>query len=53
MPGIAQSVAEEVQRQQCRHQHTAGKHDQPPINADGIDLRNALGYNVPQLAIGG
>ena len=42
VPRVAQAVAEKIQRQQRRHQHAAGKDDQPPVNPDGIDLAARL-----------
>src|SRR5208282_6694249 len=35
VPGVAQAVAEKIQRQQRRDQHTAGKGNQPPVNPNG------------------
>ena len=43
IPGIAQTVAEKIQRQQRRGQGDTGINNHPPINADRIDLRRTFG----------
>ena len=43
IPGIAQTVAEEIQGQQRQGQDDAGMNNHPPINADRIDLRRTFG----------
>ena len=41
--GVAQTVAEKIQGKQHRREHGSGENNQPPINADGIDLFDAAG----------
>src|SRR5580692_2692780 len=43
VPGVAEAVADKVQREQGGHQDAAGKEYQPPVDADGIDLADPFG----------
>jgi len=43
IPRITQAIPEKIQRQQ-RHDHQSrGKDEQPPVDADGIDLARSFG----------
>src|SRR5437660_436670 len=41
--GITQPVTQEIHGQQCGNEGGAGKHNQPPINPDGIQLAGTFG----------
>jgi hypothetical protein len=47
IPGVAQAIAKKIQREQGRNQNSTGKNNQPPVNANRIDLRNAFGHQRP------
>src|SRR6266513_456451 len=43
VPRVAQTISQEIQRQQSRSQRDAGKNNHPPVGADRVDLRRAFG----------
>src|SRR5438128_7071345 len=43
VPGVAQTVPEEIQGEEGGRERQTGEEDHPPIDADGVDLRRAFG----------
>src|SRR6266540_6600785 len=52
VPGIAQTVAEEIEGEQRGCQCEGGKDNHPPIDADGVDLRGAFGEERTEACLG-
>src|SRR5690349_8308915 len=43
IPGSAKATAEKIEREQRNHQNSARKRNQPPINANGVQLVGPFG----------